>query len=159
MDVRLRPIGTVRGGRTDPVDDGWDAEVCTVELDADRVGVDALRGLSEFSHVEVVYLFHLVDEADVVTNARRPRGRRDWPEVGILAQRGRVRPNRIGVSVARIVEVGQRSVTLRGLDAVDGSPVLDLKPVLSGFLPRGQVVEPAWATEIMAGYWDGPPTR
>jgi tRNA (Thr-GGU) A37 N-methylase len=153
MDVTLQPIGTVRGGRTDPVDDGWDAEVCTIQLDADRVGPDALVGLDGFSHVEVVYQFHLLDEAEVVTGARRPRGRADWPEVGILAQRGRVRPNRLGVSVARIVEVGERSVTVRGLDAVDGSPVLDLKPVLSGFLPRGEVVEPPWATEIMAGYW------
>lgn len=159
MDVTLRPIGTVRGGRVDPVDDGWGSEVSTIELDPRRLDADALVGLDEFSHVEVVYLFHLVDEADVVTGARRPRGRPDWPEVGILAQRGRIRPNRLGVSVADIVEVGSYTVVVRGLDAVDGSPVLDLKPYLRGFAPRGEVVEPRWATEIMAGYWEAAEDR
>lgn len=151
--VTLHPIGRVRGGRRDPVDDRWDAETCRVELDPTRFDAASLRGLDGFSHVEVVYHFHLVDEADVVPGARRPRGRADWPEVGIFAQRGRVRPNRIGVSVASLVAVDGTTVTVRGLDAIDGTPVLDLKPVLRGFLPRGEVREPAWATEIMAEYW------
>jgi tRNA (adenine37-N6)-methyltransferase len=150
--VELEPIGIVVGGRAEPVDDGWDAETCEIVL-ADRFEPSSLAGLDAFSHVEVVYQFHLVDEADVVTTARRPRGRADWPEVGIFAQRGRVRPNRLGVSVCRILGVDGTRVRVRGLDAVDGSPVLDLKPVLSGFGPRGPVVEPAWAVEIMAGYW------
>jgi tRNA-Thr(GGU) m(6)t(6)A37 methyltransferase TsaA len=142
----------VRGGRVEPDDDAWGTETCTIEL-ADRFTADALAGLDAFSHVEVVYRFHLVDEADVVAGARRPRGRADWPEVGIFAQRGRVRPNRLGVSVAELVGVDGTTVTLRGLDAVDGTPVLDLKPYLRGFAPRGEVREPVWATEIMAAYW------
>jgi tRNA-Thr(GGU) m(6)t(6)A37 methyltransferase TsaA len=145
----------VVGGRVDPVDDGWDAEECAIVL-ADRFDPSALAGLDAFSHLEVVYRFHLVDEADVVVGARHPRGRADWPAVGIFAQRGRVRPNRLGVSVCRILGVDGRRVRVRGLDAVDGTPVLDLKPVLTGFLPRGEVVEPPWAVAIMAGYWDGP---
>ena len=151
--VELFPIGWVRGGRRDPDDDGWDAEIATIELDGDRFDDSALAGLDAFSHVEVVFHFHRVDEADVVAGARHPRGRADWPAVGIFAQRGRVRPNRLGVSVARIEHVDGRRVTVRGLDAIDGTPVLDLKPVLRGFLPRGEVREPAWAAEIMAAYW------
>lgn len=135
MEVTLRPIGTVRGGRVDPVDDGWGSEVSTIELDPSRLDAGALAGLDEFSHVEVVYLFHLVDEAEVITGARRPRERLDWPEVGILAQRGRVRPNRLGVSVAKIIEVGSYTVVVRGLDAVDGSPVLDLSPTFGASHP------------------------
>jgi tRNA-Thr(GGU) m(6)t(6)A37 methyltransferase TsaA len=150
--IELEPIGHVRGGRTDPVDDGWAGERCAIEL-TDRFGPDALAGLGAFSHVEVVFHFHLVDEAAVVAGARRPRGRADWPEVGIFAQRGRVRPNRLGVSVADLVSVDGSRVELRGLDAVDGTPVLDLKPYLRGFAPRGEVVEPDWATEIMSAYW------
>jgi tRNA-Thr(GGU) m(6)t(6)A37 methyltransferase TsaA len=153
--IELGPIGWVRGGRIDPRDDGWDDETCTIELE-ERFDVDALAGLDGFSHVEVVYHFHLVDEADVVPGARHPRERSDWPRVGIFAQRGRVRPNRLGVSVCRLLAVHDRSVQVAGLDAVDGTPVLDLKPVLRGFLPRGEVREPAWASELMAGYWDGP---
>lgn len=153
--IELEPIGWVRGGRTEPRNDGWDAETCTIELDA-RFEPDALAGLDAFSHLEVVYHFHLVDEADVVAGARHPRGRTDWPRVGIFAQRGRVRPNRLGVSVCRLLGVDGRAVRVAGLDAIDGTPVLDLKPVLADFLPRGEVREPTWASELMAGYWDGP---
>ena len=155
MGIELAPIGTVVGGRVVPEDDGWDAETCEIRLDPERFEASALVGLADFSHVEVVYHFHLVDEADVVASARRPRGRADWPEVGIFAQRGRVRPNRLGVSVARLVGIEGLAVRVQGLDAVDGTPVLDLKPVLSGFLPRGPVVEPSWSLELMAGYWGG----
>jgi tRNA (Thr-GGU) A37 N-methylase len=153
MEILLHPIGHVRGGRSEPIDDGWDAETCTIELDPARFEPSALVGLDACSHAEVVYDFHRVDEADVVSGARRPRGRADWPEVGIFAQRGRVRPNRIGVSVCRVLDVTGLSVRVRGLDAIDGTPVLDLKPYLVGFAPRGEVVEPAWAAEIMADYW------
>lgn len=150
--VTLRPIGVVRGGRHAPTDDAWATETCTIEL-APGFTADALAGLADFSHVEVVYHFHLVDEAEVVAGARHPRGRTDWPRVGIFAQRGRTRPNRLGVSVAALVAVDGTTVTVRGLDAIDGTPVLDLKPVMAGFAPRGPVREPAWAGELMAGYW------
>jgi tRNA-Thr(GGU) m(6)t(6)A37 methyltransferase TsaA len=153
-DVVLRPIGVVRGGRAAPEDDGWDAEVCTIDLDAERFTAEVVAGLGDFSHVEVVFQFHLVDESAVGTTARHPREREDWPKVGIFAQRGRVRPNRLGVSVARLVAVDGLHVTVRGLDAVDGSPVLDLKPVLQEFLPRGELRQPPWSAELMAGYWE-----
>lgn len=78
---------------------------------------------------------------------------RDWPKVGIFAQRGKNRPNRIGVCVCRLVHIEGLALTVQGLDAIDGTPVLDIKPVLSGFLPRGEVREPAWAREIMKDYW------
>jgi tRNA-Thr(GGU) m(6)t(6)A37 methyltransferase TsaA len=151
--ITMRPVGWVRGGRTTPHDDGWDVERCAIELDARRFGADALAGLEAFSHVDVVYQFHLVGEDQVVVGARRPRGRADWPAVGIFAQRGRVRPNRIGVTTCRLLGVDGGRIDVSGLDAIDGTPVLDVKPYLTGFAPRGPVVEPAWATEIMADYW------
>lgn len=152
MEITLEPVAVVVGGRTVPTDDQWGAERCVLLLD-ERFGPDSIAGLEEFSHLDVVYLFHLVEESDVVTGARRPRGREDWPEVGIFAQRGRVRPNRLGVTTCRIESVDGRSIEVSGLDAIDGTPVLDLKPHMSGFEARGQVVEPPWATEIMAEYW------
>jgi tRNA-Thr(GGU) m(6)t(6)A37 methyltransferase TsaA len=151
-EIVVRPIGVVRGGRREPDDDGWDRETCTIEL-AERFGPDALQGLDGFSHVEVVYQFHLVTDDAVVTGARRPRGRADWPAVGIFAQRGRVRPNRLGVTICRLLAVTATSVEVAGLDAVDGTPVLDLKPYLSGFAARGDVRQPTWAEEIMTTYW------
>jgi tRNA (Thr-GGU) A37 N-methylase len=151
MDVT--PIGYVVGGRSEPVDDGWDAVTAAIRLDGARFTPDALKGLDAFSHLEVVYRFHLVEAADVHTGARRPRGNPDWPEVGIFAQRGKDRPNRLGVSVCRIEKVDGLEVHVRGLDAVDGTPVLDLKPAMREFLPRGELRQPRWASELMAGYW------
>ena len=150
--MEVTPIGYVVGGREVPADDDWDAETAVIRLD-DRFPPDALRGLEAFSHLEVVYRFHLVGEARVHTGARRPRGNPDWPEVGIFAQRGKDRPNRIGVSVCRIEAVDGLEIHVRGLDAADGTPVLDLKPAMREFAPRGEVRQPVWVDELMAGYF------
>jgi tRNA-Thr(GGU) m(6)t(6)A37 methyltransferase TsaA len=150
--LRFEPVATVVGGRDEAIDDDWDAVEAIVRFDA-RFEPDALAGLDEFSHVEVVYVFDRVDPADVETGARHPRGNEAWPRVGIFAQRAKDRPNRIGVSVCRLVRVEELDLHVAGLDAVDGTPVLDVKPVMTEFAPRGDVRQPAWARELMAGYW------
>jgi tRNA (Thr-GGU) A37 N-methylase len=153
MEFVMRPIGQVRGGRVEPTDDQWGLSRARIELDPERFDETALAGLEDFSHAEIVYVFDKVDETEVVSGARHPRGREDWPSIGIFAQRGRTRPNRIGVTICRVIGVRGRTLEVEGLDAIDGTPVLDIKPVMSGFGPRGPVCEPAWAREIMAGYW------
>lgn len=151
--IEMLPVGVVRGGRAEPLDDEWGTVEAEVVLDATRFTPDALAGLDEFSHVEVVFVFHRVGEAEVVAGARHPRGRTDWPAVGIFAQRGKARPNRIGVTTCELVAVEGLRVRVRGLDAIDGSPVLDLKPYMAEFAPRGAVREPGWASELMRNYW------
>lgn len=153
MEILLHPVGFVRGGRSEPTDDNWGTSRAAIELDTGRFTADALMGLDAFSHAEVVYLFDRVTDDEITYDARHPRGRKDWPRVGIFAQRGKNRPNRIGVSVCQIVEVKGTRLEVWGLDAVDGTPVLDIKPVLSGFAARGDFREPEWAREIMASYW------
>lgn len=153
MSFSLQAIGHVRGGRDQPVDDDWGGSRARIELDAARFAPDALAGLAEFSHLEVIFVFDRVAEAEIEYGARHPRGRSDWPLVGIFAQRGKNRPNRLGLSACRIVAVEGLAVEVEGLDAVDGAPVMDLKPVMAGFLPRGPIREPAWAREIMKDYW------
>ena len=111
-------------------------------------------GLNDFSHLEVVYSFHLVPESKIQTSARHPRNRKDWPKVGIFSQRGKNRPNRLGVSVCRIIKVEGTVITVQGLDAIDATPVLDLKPCMREFAPRGEVRQPEWATELMAAYYN-----
>ncbi len=157
MGVELRPIGWVSSPRAEPIDDDWDSITATIRLDGDRFGPDALRGLDGFSHLEVVYLVDRVGPDDVQTAARRPRGNPDWPEVGIFAQRAKARPNRIGVSVCRLVSVKGLTVTVEALDAIDGSPVFDIKPYRAEFGPRSEVRQPAWSHQLMAGYWSAPP--
>ena len=151
--IELNPVGYVRGGRSEPIDDDWGSVIATIELDALQFDADVTAGLADFSHLDVVYVFHLVDDAKIETGARHPRGREDWPLVGIFAQRAKGRPNRIGVTTCEIVRVEGLSVTVRGLDAIDGTPVVDLKPYMNEFAPRTDVREPAWAQELMAGYW------
>jgi tRNA (Thr-GGU) A37 N-methylase len=153
MTFTLEAIGHVRGGRASAIDDDWGASRATIELDPARFGPEALAGLEEFSHAEVIFLFDRVAESEIETGARKPRGRADWPMVGIFAQRGKGRPNRLGLCACRIVSVHGLTVEVEGLDAIDGTPVLDIKPVMRGFLPRGEVREPAWAGEIMKEYW------
>ncbi len=153
VSFQVRPIGTVRSDRTDAVDDDWDAVATRIELDADRFTADVVAGLDEFSHIDVVYLFHLVDEDDVNLGARHPRGRADWPLVGILAQRAKARPNRIGVTTCRLLRVDGLVLHVEGLDAIEGTPVLDIKPNMAEFWPRGDHAQPAWSAELMAGYW------
>ncbi|MEZ5650452.1 MAG: SAM-dependent methyltransferase [Burkholderiaceae bacterium] len=152
-DFRVLPIGWVRSTRVSPLDDDWDAVESHVELDAERFDPSALLGLDSFSHVEVVFLFDQVAEHDTESGARHPRGRTDWPLVGIFAQRGKNRPNRLGVTVCRLLRVRGLTLNVAGLDAIDGTPVLDIKPVMSGFERRGELREPAWARELMASYW------
>jgi len=156
--LAVRPIGRVVGGRDEAVDDGWGDVTATIELDPDVVEGSATDGLADFSHIEVVFCFDRVDGEAVCRGSRHPRGRTDWPSVGILAQRARDRPNRIGTTVCRVTGVGPHRIDVVGLDAVDGTPVLDVKPYLAEFGPRGDMRQPAWATELMSGYWQSGPT-
>jgi tRNA (adenine37-N6)-methyltransferase len=151
--VIVEPIGWVRSSRSEAIDDDWDAVTATISLDAEQFSSAALAGLDEFSHVEVVFVFDQVEVAEIETGARHPRGNVEWPAVGIFAQRAKMRPNRIGVSVCRLVEVDGLVLRVQGLDAIDGTPVLDIKPYMSEFGARGDVHQPAWSRELMAGYW------
>lgn len=152
-EITLRPIGHVRGGRADVLDDDWGGVRSVIALDPDLFGPEALAGLADFSHLEVLFYFHRVPDEKIETGARHPRGRTDWPLVGIFAQRGKNRPNRLGLCTCRILSVKELEVEVQGLDAIDGTPVLDLKPVMKEFLPREAVVQPDWSTELMRDYW------
>ncbi len=154
MEFVMRPIGIVRNARSEPIDDNWDLVDSRIELDLSVIDASATDGLRDFSHIEVVYVFDRVPEASIERGARRPRGNPDWPEVGILAQRPKMRPNRIGVTTCELMGVRPGGVLeVRGLDAIDATPVLDIKPYFAEFGPRGDVRQPSWSKELMAGYW------
>lgn len=152
MSVTVDPVGFVRAARHEAEDDFWGGEEAAIELAA-PYGPEALQGLDGFSHVEVVFLFHQVDPARIVSGARHPRNNPDWPAVGIFAQRGKNRPNRLGTTMCRLLRVAGRRLVVAELDAIDGTPVLDIKPVMSEFLPREPVRQPAWSHALMARYW------
>lgn len=149
----LTTIGTVESPRTEPLDDDWGDVISSITLDSDQFGPEVLSGLSGFSHIDVVFVFDRVDESKVTLGARHPRNREDWPLVGIFAQRAKGRPNRLGVTTCELVSVDGLAITVRGLDAIDATPVLDIKPHVVEFGPRTEVVQPEWISELMRGYW------
>ena len=146
------PVGLVVSGRTALIEDHWDREVATLELDEGVVGADATVGLADFSHAEIVFGFHLSTQAR--TTLAHPRGNEAWPLVGVLSGRGPHRPNHLGVTVCRLLEVDGLRVTVRGLDAIVGSPIFDVKPYSPELLPRGELRGPPWMTELMRDYYD-----
>ncbi|BDH12484.1 SAM-dependent methyltransferase [Streptomyces hygroscopicus] len=151
--VTVRPIGQVVSPRGELTDDHWGEVPAVIRLDAAVYGEEALLGLADFSHLEVVFHFHRVPEEEIETGARHPRGNTDWPLVGIFAQRGKDRPNRLGVSRCTLVKVDGMDLHVRDLDAVDGTPVLDIKPYLREFGPRGELRQPQWSTELVRSYY------
>ena len=150
--IILEPIGYVRSTRNDLRDDEWANVTARIEL-TEQLAAESLDGLEEFSHAEVIFHFDRVAESAIEWGARHPRGNPAWPRVGIFAQRGKDRPNRLGTTVVEIEGRDGRMLTVRGLDAIDGTPVLDIKPVMAEFLPRGEVRQPRWSTELMRDYW------
>lgn len=152
MSCSVAPIGFVHAVRLAPEDDLWGGEQARIVL-VDALPADALAGLAAFSHVEVLFLFHQVAPDKVTTGARHPRNNPAWPKVGIFAQRGKNRPNRIGSTICRVLAVHDNVLTVAELDAIDGTPVLDIKPVMREFLPREAVRQPEWAGELMQDYW------
>jgi tRNA-Thr(GGU) m(6)t(6)A37 methyltransferase TsaA len=152
QDFSVRPIGIVRSDRLEPIDDDWDSVSATITM-LPPFDARSLVGLSEFSHVEVLFLFHGVDPASVHTGSRRPRGNPEWPDVGIFAQRAKDRPNRLGLCTCELITVRGATLEVRALDAIDGTPVLDIKPYMTEFAPKPPVRQPAWSHELMAGYF------
>lgn len=154
MNITLQPVGWVRSAEKGPREDNWGAIVSEIHLDKTRFAPEALQGLPDFSHLEVLFYFHGVSEDSIVTGLRHPRGNPSWPKTGIFAQRGKNRPNRIGATICRLLAVEGTTLKVEGLDALDGSPVLDIKPVLQEFLPdRKSIRQPQWAQELMAEYF------
>lgn len=151
--ITLRPVGTVRSSRAEVRDDQWDKETCFVELDPQQFSSNATAGLSEFSHIEILFYMDKVDPTKVETSSRHPRNNTKWPKVGIFAQRGKNRPNQIGLTICRVLKVEGLKIYLQGLDAEEGTPILDIKPWVREFGPRGDVTQPEWISELMLGYW------
>src|SRR5262245_36748143 len=100
--IVLEPIGYVHADRAEAADDFWGGVESRIILD-ERFDPDALLGIEEFSHAEVIFLFHRVDEQAVVRGARHPRNNPAWPRVGIFAQRAKNRPNRLGSTIVRVM--------------------------------------------------------
>ncbi|MBB5871918.1 tRNA (Thr-GGU) A37 N-methylase [Allocatelliglobosispora scoriae] len=151
--IEVEPIAYVVGGRTEPTDDYWGGTRAIIRIDGERFPAEATAGLEEFSHLEIVFYFHLTDPTDLNFGARRPRDNPDWPAVGIFGHRNMRRINWLGVSRCRLLQVDGLDLHVEDLDAVDGTPVLDIKPWFSEFGPRGEIRQAEWSTEMLVDYF------
>lgn len=151
--INVNSIGTISSSRKKPIDDNWDSEISYIELDKNQYSSESLAGLETFSHVEILFYMNQVLPENIETTSRHPRNNTDWPKIGIFAQRGKNRPNQIGTTICEIIKIEGLKIYLRGLDAIDQTPVIDIKPWVKELGPRGQVKQPEWMTELMKEYW------
>lgn len=149
-DIIMQPIGHVSNQVSERKDTFWGNDVSTIVLSEEYRG--GLTGLSDFSHA--IILCHL-DKAKYIPEKhllRRPRNRADMPLLGIFSQRTKDHPNQIGVTAVEILAVSETSITVKGLDAIDGTPVLDIKPYYPVF-DRREAQTPDWVDILMENYF------
>ncbi len=153
MKIELKPIGYVKNSRKEITDDFWGEVISEIEL-TDEFTEEAIKGIEGFSHLEIIFYFDKTDN-NINKGSRHPRGNTDLPKIGIFAQRAKDRPNQLGLSLVRLLNCKGMSLFVKWLDAVDGTPVLDIKPVIREFLPEPgeEIKQPVWATELMKDYW------
>ena len=149
--MNLEPVGVVRAPVSAQVDEKWGDVVSEIHLVEPLAA--GLLGIETFSHVPVLFFMHEAAFDPAADLVRRPRGRADLPEVGIFAQRAKHRPNPIGLTAVRIVGREGNVLRVQDLDAIDGTPVLDIKPYVPVFDRVDGAVTPAWVDEIMKNYF------
>lgn len=148
----FEPVGHVRSDRNQMSEGHWAQVESRIEFDPRYAG--GLAGLGEFSHVVVVFHLDRIPAFDPAKQlARNPRGMEDLAPVGVFAQRTKFRPNPIGVTAVELVRVDAGGIVVRGLDALDGTPVLDIKPYIPAFERKDGVRLPSWVDRMMDGYF------
>ena len=148
--MQIEPIGFVRSPVAQGVDERWGDVIADIELRPELA--PGLHGLNQFSHVVVVFYMHQAsfDAADL---QRRPQGRADMPLLGIFAQRAKHRPNPLGITTVQLVQVAGHVLQVKGLDAIDGTPVLDIKPYFPAFDRVADAAVPPWVPLLMQNYF------
>ena len=151
MDIIFKPVATTHNTRTEITDDHWGSVVTYITLE-EHIPDEAFDNIEFFSHLEVIFYFDKVSD-DTIVFSGRPRGNPDYPVMGIFAQRKKDRPNKIGLCTVELLAHDGRTIIVRGLDAIDGTPILDIKPVFKEFQTAESVKQPEWVADLMKHYW------
>lgn len=152
--ILVTPIGWVRSPVKRPRIGGWESITSTIIIRDDLA--PALSGLEAYSHIAVITWMHQVtDEARALLRIH-PRGDASTPIQGVYATRTQNRPNPIGVAVVPLLRMAGQQLMVRGLDAIHGTPVVDIKPYIpfADCVPDARL--PAWTRAAGLGYWLGP---
>ncbi|MFH0999737.1 MAG: SAM-dependent methyltransferase [Bacteroidota bacterium] len=150
IHFEIKPIAFVKSQRNETIDDHWSLVESEIEL-ADDLPDECLDGIEQFSHLEIIFYFNKATKT--VIGSEHPRENKSYPKVGIFAQRKKDRPNHIGTTIVNLLKRDGRKLFVYHLDAIDGTPVIDIKPVFKEFLPKGEVKQPEWTTDLMKNYW------
>jgi tRNA-Thr(GGU) m(6)t(6)A37 methyltransferase TsaA len=146
-ELRLHPLGRVTNGRSSTArDDRWQEAPAEIEIDAAWGG--ALDGIEEFSHIWVIWWLDRFEGPPDFTHVH-PERREEMPLVGILATRSPQRPNPIAMTVVRLLAREGNKLRVQGLDAYEGTPVLDIKP----YLRRGDLIAEATVPKWLERLW------
>ncbi len=142
--IKLKPLGVAKNNVAKPTLPGWNNIVTEIEIDKKyALGLD---GIEDYSHVIVVYWMDQEKECHL---KHHPQGREDIPFIGIFACRCPQRPNRIAMSTVILLDRKNNVLKVKGLDIVDGTPILDIKP----YTPQYDKVEkakiPKWVSKLV----------
>lgn len=144
--ITIRPIGTVRNSIRKPRRDGWEKISSRIILDPKLQ--EGLDGIEAYSHIFVLFWIDRLNPSMKGIKKVHPKSRMDLPLVGVFATRTQYRPNPIGLTLVRMLGRKKNVIWVKGLDALDGTPVIDLKPISprTEFPSRTRV--PAWYHRI-----------
>ncbi len=151
MEINVKPVAFVTNKRNTPTDDFWGDTISEITL-AEHIPTEAFDDIESFSHLEIIYYFDQVQKETIVFSGR-PRGNPAYPIVGIFGQRKKDRPNQIGLCTVELIEHKGRSIFVKLLDAINGTPILDIKPVMKEFGVQKEIKQPSWAADLMKDYW------
>ena len=150
-NIALKIIGYVESTVKEQIDEDWGKVEARVVLDPEyHMG---LQGLEQFSHALIVTYLHEARFEPSKHLIRRPRGLESMPEAGIFSQRAKDRPNPLGITAVSIVGVESGVLVVRGLDAIDGTPVVDVKPYYPAYDRVMHATVPDWVNRLMEGYF------
>lgn len=145
--ITMTPVGIVHTEAQDAIDTDWGKIIS--EIYVDEAFTDGLKGLDDWSHIVVIFSMHETPFNAGEHLVNRPRNREDMPEVGTFAQRSRFTPNTIGITAVQLLGVEGNIIRVKGLDAIDGTPVLDIKPYAPFYDGVREALVPAWFIRLM----------
>lgn len=152
MNITITPIAFVKNNRLVSADDYWEEIISEITL-AEHIPTEALDHIEDFSHLEILFYFDKVKDEDIIFSGR-PRGNPVYPEAGVFAQRKKDRPNKLGLSRVELLEHKGRTIKVKYLDAINGTPILDIKPVFKEFQAGSSYIkQPDWVSDMAKHYW------
>ena len=149
MKIDVKPIGIISNS-VKGVEKGDDWKTVVSEIIIDKAFEEALDQIEGFSHVIVLYWMHQITPSKRSVLKVHPRKRQDLPLVGVLATRSPARPNPIGMTTVKLLECRKNILKVVGLDAMDGSPVIDIKPYIPGPDSPTEAGTPDWITKLQS---------